>query len=189
VLRSSSRWLSVQAAVISRARRTRSLSSAASCSERKVRCDKLNPCSTCTATGATCNPVYRKRRPRGRHAKSLGAENKDLHQRLARLEELVANQIPTEPLTLSSSATTPCSQITTTSSVSGTNRTASPRYIANGFWVDLVDTVSTLPSFAESTHSHRWSLSRKWRWQADCLICLAASRSDRFVHKDIGVGC
>ena|ERR1700733_11789761 len=121
------------------------------CSERKVRCDKLNPCSTCTATGATCKPVYRKRRPRGRHVKSLGAENKDLHQRLARLEELVANQIPTEPLTLSSSATTPCSQITTTSSVSGTNRTASPRYIANDFWVDLVDTVSALPSFAKST--------------------------------------
>lgn len=122
------------------------------CSERKVRCDKLNPCSTCTATGATCKPVYRKRRPRGRHVKSLGAENKDLQQRLARLEELVANQIPTEPvdvsvpstshrLALSPSATTPCSQTTTTSSVSGTNRTASPRYIANDFWVDLVDTV------------------------------------------------
>ena len=146
------------------------------CRERKVRCDKRHPCSTCSTTGATCKPVYRKRLARGRHVKSLGVENKDLQDRVAKLEELVANQnsnyesttelldlsvpSPSHTLALSPPATSSPSQSTTTTSLRKSKRAASPRYLANEFWVDLVDTVSALPSFLESTYIHGPSLSR-----------------------------
>ena len=58
------------------------------CNERKVRCDKRNPCSTCQATGVVCVPTQRKRLPRGRHVKE-NKENKELRERLARLESLI----------------------------------------------------------------------------------------------------
>ena len=58
------------------------------CNDRKVRCDKRNPCSTCQATGIVCVPTQRKRLPRGRHVKE-NKENKELRERLARLESLI----------------------------------------------------------------------------------------------------
>ena len=60
------------------------------CNERKVRCDKGNPCSTCQATGVVCVPTQRKRLPRGRHVKE-NKENKELRERLARLESLIGS--------------------------------------------------------------------------------------------------
>jgi hypothetical protein len=39
------------------------------CRDRKVKCDKLTPCTNCAAAGARCVPVYRQRRARGRHAR------------------------------------------------------------------------------------------------------------------------
>jgi hypothetical protein len=38
------------------------------CRDRKVKCDKLDPCSNCESAGVTCVPIYRHRLPRGRHA-------------------------------------------------------------------------------------------------------------------------
>ena len=38
------------------------------CRERKVKCDKLEPCTTCVSSGVVCVPIYRQRLPRGRHA-------------------------------------------------------------------------------------------------------------------------
>lgn len=69
------------------------------CTERKVRCDKRNPCSTCQATGVVCVPTQRKRLPRGRHVKE-NKENKELRERLARLESLIAPD-PSPPLSSS----------------------------------------------------------------------------------------
>ena len=62
------------------------------CTERKVRCDKGNPCSTCQATGVVCVPTQRKRLPRGRHVREnkVNKENTELRERLARLESLIA---------------------------------------------------------------------------------------------------
>ena len=62
------------------------------CAERKVRCDKGNPCSTCQATGVVCVPTQRKRLPRGRHVREnrVNKENTELRERLARLESLIA---------------------------------------------------------------------------------------------------
>ncbi|KAJ5697626.1 hypothetical protein N7488_011310 [Penicillium malachiteum] len=38
------------------------------CRKRKVKCDKLTPCTNCAASGTVCVPIYRTRLPRGRHA-------------------------------------------------------------------------------------------------------------------------
>lgn len=37
------------------------------CRERKVKCDKLKPCSNCASSGVVCVPIQRLRLPRGRH--------------------------------------------------------------------------------------------------------------------------
>jgi hypothetical protein len=37
------------------------------CRKRKVKCDKLNPCTNCTTSRTPCVPIYRTRLPRGRH--------------------------------------------------------------------------------------------------------------------------
>ncbi|PHH90412.1 hypothetical protein CDD83_3786 [Cordyceps sp. RAO-2017] len=41
------------------------------CRERKIRCDKLEPCTNCTSSGLVCVPIFRRRQPRGRHVKRL----------------------------------------------------------------------------------------------------------------------
>ncbi|KZF25353.1 hypothetical protein L228DRAFT_236458 [Xylona heveae TC161] len=61
------------------------------CRERKVKCDKLSPCTNCTKTGVSCIPVYRKRRPRGRHVQKV-SRNDDLRDRLDRLEAFVMSR-------------------------------------------------------------------------------------------------
>ncbi|TIA32784.1 hypothetical protein D6C79_09124 [Aureobasidium pullulans] len=89
------------------------------CRERKVKCDKLDPCTGCIIAGVSCKTIYRDRLPRGRHArKSIGnlepstprvtrhanrraavttaeASNKELRERVENLETLLqsmANQ-------------------------------------------------------------------------------------------------
>ncbi|ROW15896.1 hypothetical protein VPNG_02619 [Cytospora leucostoma] len=47
----------------------------ASCRDRKLKCDKLDPCTNCTSSGLVCMPVYRPRLPRGRHAAACGRRN------------------------------------------------------------------------------------------------------------------
>lgn len=148
------------------------------CSERKVRCDKQSPCSTCKAAGVVCVPVHRRRLPRGRHVNSSSAENKELRERLARLEGLIATRdaaatanndpksisiAPTianpdpGPLSattgaplmnsnnecpfLSPGLTSPAPSASSTSVVKSKRPVSPPRYIANGFWNDLVDKV------------------------------------------------
>ncbi|KAL4925860.1 Zn(II)2Cys6 domain-containing transcription factor nscR [Aspergillus undulatus] len=44
--------------------------SCALCRNRKLKCDKLDPCTNCTSSGVVCSPVYRPRLPRGRHART-----------------------------------------------------------------------------------------------------------------------
>ncbi|RAK87880.1 hypothetical protein BO79DRAFT_174869 [Aspergillus costaricaensis CBS 115574] len=39
------------------------------CRDRKLKCDKLDPCSNCTSSGVACMPIYRPRLPRGRYGR------------------------------------------------------------------------------------------------------------------------
>ncbi|KAL3460140.1 hypothetical protein BJX64DRAFT_193279 [Aspergillus heterothallicus] len=41
-----------------------------SCKDRKLKCNRLVPCSNCASHGVACVPVYRRRLPRGRYAQS-----------------------------------------------------------------------------------------------------------------------
>ncbi|TPX11911.1 uncharacterized protein E0L32_007409 [Thyridium curvatum] len=75
------------------------------CRARKVKCDKLEPCSNCVSSGSRCVPVRRSRLPRGRHVRRPGpatskspeqtgdetasSEDKSLADRVHRLESLV----------------------------------------------------------------------------------------------------
>ncbi|KAK3366253.1 C6 transcription factor [Lasiosphaeria ovina] len=66
------------------------------CRERKVKCDKLTPCTTCASAGVVCVPVRRPRLPRGRHARRSGAVDDNLKTRIRRLEALVSDRtLPT----------------------------------------------------------------------------------------------
>jgi hypothetical protein len=68
------------------------------CRQRKVKCDKLSPCSSCQKLGLVCVPVERARLPRGRTRKAAertAGSDKELSERVARLENLlkkVANE-------------------------------------------------------------------------------------------------
>lgn len=89
------------------------------CRERKVKCDKREPCSNCVSSGVVCVPIHRQRLPRGRHANrlhrtpssstttSLPGQNSasnaalgtvplsgDLDQRMSRLEAIMAIRGP-----------------------------------------------------------------------------------------------
>ncbi|KAB8262797.1 hypothetical protein BDV32DRAFT_120101 [Aspergillus pseudonomiae] len=63
------------------------------CRQRKVKCDKLNPCTNCQRFGATCVPVERARLPRGRSGRVTGknasGHDTGLKERVDRLEELL----------------------------------------------------------------------------------------------------
>ncbi|KAJ5081671.1 hypothetical protein NUU61_009935 [Penicillium alfredii] len=68
------------------------------CRQRKVKCDKLSPCTSCQRLGFVCVPVERARLPRGRARRSAEkafGSDKELADRVAKLEKLlktVANE-------------------------------------------------------------------------------------------------
>jgi hypothetical protein len=65
------------------------------CARRKVKCDKLSPCSSCSRTQAAC--VYRAPAPSQRHRKRL--TQSDLLYKIQELETLLkSNSIPFEGL-------------------------------------------------------------------------------------------
>ena len=65
------------------ARRDRA--SCALCQRRKIKCDKELPCSNCVRSKAECQPMLRKRLPRGRNGgRSNGDER--VADRISRLE-------------------------------------------------------------------------------------------------------
>ncbi|PLB41214.1 uncharacterized protein BDW47DRAFT_115403 [Aspergillus candidus] len=67
------------------------------CRQRKVKCDKLDPCTNCRRIGTACVPVQRARLPRGksgRHsARGTPDEDETLRERVSRLEELVRKAV------------------------------------------------------------------------------------------------
>ncbi|KAI1482218.1 hypothetical protein F4774DRAFT_372141 [Daldinia eschscholtzii] len=65
------------------------------CRKRKVKCDKLNPCTNCVKADVVCVPIHRKRLPRGRHThpRSFATLNTgdELMSRIRNLEALASN--------------------------------------------------------------------------------------------------
>ncbi|GLB02353.1 hypothetical protein AtubIFM57258_003698 [Aspergillus tubingensis] len=63
------------------------------CRQRKVKCDKLNPCTNCQRLGTRCVPVERARLPRGRSGRPAterpGDQDANLKDRVAKLETII----------------------------------------------------------------------------------------------------
>mgnify|MGYP001593172937 CR=1 FL=1 len=68
------------------------------CRERKVKCDKLEPCTTCVSAGVACLPIFRQRLPRGRHAQKSSSVTQQ-QQRSTQQHEDREAQVPTEQRT------------------------------------------------------------------------------------------
>jgi hypothetical protein len=116
------------------------------CRERKVKCDKLEPCTNCTAAGVRCNTIYRNRLPRGRHARSstenvvqsasraLGhtkkrgaasathAANQELRERIKSLENLICDMSKQGSIPLTSNDTVPARQVSSGVGISPAHR-------------------------------------------------------------------
>ena len=111
------------------------------CRDRKVSCDKLNPCTNCQRMGVVCEPVQRRRLPRGRNrprrpaAESLDQSNTDLNGRVAKLEHLLQQLVPqTQP----------------TAAQAGN---ASADALLPGPWKDQEQSVDQSPSASSSSRS------------------------------------
>ncbi|KAH8897233.1 hypothetical protein GQ53DRAFT_712959 [Thozetella sp. PMI_491] len=69
--------------------------SCVACARRKVKCDKLSPCSTCSRTQAAC--IYRNPAPSQRHRRQL--THRDLLSKIQELESLLrGHKIQFDPL-------------------------------------------------------------------------------------------
>jgi hypothetical protein len=136
------------------------------CRDRKVKCDKLTPCTNCATTGAQCVPVYRQRRARGRHvakqpaaagsllaparvekpgagslypvaiAPQVSALDRDLSQRVRNIEAIL-ERMSTERLNPTASLPP-----TTTSRSRGSSSKGSTPKQSNEAWSDLASEVS-----------------------------------------------
>lgn len=132
------------------------------CRERKVKCDKLSPCTNCSKAGVACIPVRRKRFPRGRHVHNPYFGN-DLRDRIGRLEALISNldstgALPTSPSIQSSEQVSSADELScirvraspgSGSSLTPTRHktpkeTGAGMYMAKHFWGDLVEEVRGL---------------------------------------------
>lgn len=154
------------------------------CRQRKVKCDKLSPCTSCQRLGLVCIPVERARLPRGRARKPerIVGSDKELSERVARLEKLlkiVANERGDESH-ISSIVHVPSHSSTQQESVAeastagpdthqdhdylpGAAQPHLPRpstaYVGGPFWEDIMQQVSLLNLWfgdvIDSCHNHR----------------------------------
>ncbi|KAJ5835730.1 Transcription factor [Penicillium robsamsonii] len=144
------------------------------CRQRKVKCDKSSPCTSCQRLGLVCVPVERARLPRGRTRKSerIVGSDKELSERVARLEKLlktVASERENE-LQLSSTVPAPAypskqESATEASSAGpdirqdhndylpGAGQPHLPRpataYVGGSFWEDIMQQTQELRSVLE----------------------------------------
>lgn len=155
------------------------------CRQRKVKCDKLSPCTSCERLGLVCVPVERARLPRGRtrNPERIVGSDKELSERVARLEKLL-KRVANERDGLQVASTGPAMSHSYTQQESAEASKASPdtrqgqsdylpgaaqphlprpstAYVGSPFWEDIMQQVSLLNS-----------------WLADGMICLMSQSLD-----------
>lgn len=143
------------------------------CRQRKVKCDKSSPCASCQRLGLVCVPVERARLPRGRTRKPerVVGSDKELSERVARLEKLlkkvaneredglqVASTVPApaypykqqQSAAESSNASPPNIRQDQNDNLPATGQPHLPRpstaYVGGPFWEDIMQQVSLLDS-------------------------------------------
>ncbi|EKV16344.1 hypothetical protein PDIG_08740 [Penicillium digitatum PHI26] len=145
------------------------------CRQRKVKCDKSSPCTSCQRLGLVCVPVERARLPRGRTRKPerIVGSDKELSERVARLEKLlkkVANERG-DFLEMASTVTAPASPYTQQQSIAEASNVSpdtgqdqndnvpgaaqphlprpSTAYVGGSFWEDIMQQTQELRSVLE----------------------------------------
>ncbi|KAJ5612507.1 hypothetical protein N7510_005701 [Penicillium lagena] len=156
------------AAVQSRSSAPRVRLSCEDCRLRKVKCDKLSPCTSCVRLGFACRPVERARLPRGRARKLPERDqgfDRGLADRVAKLEQLL-KQVTAERDGDSTSSKPPPSTVPGTNTKHGfeteivgvkawqdhPSMTMSPphrprpstTYLASSFWEDIMQQTQEL---------------------------------------------
>ncbi|KAF7590310.1 hypothetical protein BBP40_003003 [Aspergillus hancockii] len=107
------------------------------CRQRKVKCDKLDPCTNCQRFGVACVPVERARLPRGRSgrltAKGAPGQDTSLKERVSRLEELLRELTNHGDDTINAQ-----SGLSSSQENSAKESDKSEPYIENSFWADIL---------------------------------------------------
>ncbi|RJE24243.1 hypothetical protein PHISCL_03403 [Aspergillus sclerotialis] len=101
------------------------------CRQRKVKCDKLSPCTNCQRYGSVCIPVERARLPRGRSRKTADRPSgpvPELEARMKRLEGMLRDLTRGENSSNHASTTHPGTPLPA----------AGESYLGNSFWEDLM---------------------------------------------------
>lgn len=120
------------------------------CTRRKVKCNKIFPCTRCTHSGLACVPVVRSRRARGRNG-GRHSGNEELHARIARLESLAqgfANSAATDeqehrenPMNHGSSTSSPSIR-TQSTAVPHSSSTGNEQRLGDSLWTQLKAEIS-----------------------------------------------
>lgn len=124
------------------------------CRHRKIKCDKLDPCTACQRAGVNCESVRRKRLPRGRHISKSALNNRGrgsnktrdaLKEKIDRLEALV-NGVLGEGGggKVETSATTGNG----VSDGSSQGFEPGPRALASQFWASVINEIRESRGFA-----------------------------------------
>lgn len=148
------------------------------CCRRKVKCDKLSPCSSCVQIGLTCHAVRRARLPRGRAMLARGKTSRphsELVDRVTKLEQLLEQLRAENDATSTPNRLSPVvspgsnkewNMVTDVASVLAgqyrnersaedislpRQRRPSQTYIGNSFWEDIMQQVSGGSYFASRT--------------------------------------
>lgn len=117
------------------------------CHNRKLRCDKQNPCSACRRAGIQCDLVQRARLPRGRSGKTKGTAA--LESRVVRLEALIHRYSSRSPLGPGSDDNIPTAHAGTPSRVTENGKLG--EFIASDFWGALSQEVAGLRETLEDS--------------------------------------
>ncbi|KAH8882003.1 hypothetical protein GQ53DRAFT_886358 [Thozetella sp. PMI_491] len=131
------------------------------CRDRKVKCDKLDPCTNCMSAGVACVPVQRLRLPRGRHVHHSAAVDQDLKRRIRRLEALISDASPAGDSPTESIHIEGTSRYFTSVGRSGPQAPSGPHNRAlllerpDDFWVDLAQEVRVFLQEPEPTDPSR----------------------------------
>ncbi|KAF2027988.1 hypothetical protein EK21DRAFT_70812 [Setomelanomma holmii] len=121
------------------------------CKRRKIRCNKDSPCSACKTAGLACHTVQRARLPRGKSGKAR-YQNNMLETRVARIEQLLAQQAETSKISVSiPSFDMPPSITSKSDKAVHTNGSKITSFIANDFWKELSDEVHGLRETLEGS--------------------------------------
>ncbi|KAI9926865.1 hypothetical protein ASPWEDRAFT_72871 [Aspergillus wentii DTO 134E9] len=154
------------------------------CRQRKVKCDKLSPCTNCQRFGAICVPVERARLPRGRSGRpATGTAERssdldaDLEDRVSKIEQMLQNlartnapeKAPTAPNNIGNQENSHTSLSSESNSPGSTESVKSPKidaYLGSTFWADLLQQTQDLRQTVNRDTENQPQIPTEAPWQS-----------------------